>query len=298
MNRLRLLSALVVLHLATAMAGLAASNLTVRMVAGGGQFLFSPTNALINAGDTITWTNAHNGAPHDTTAGLTNSGTNNGWTTASFSAASGITFTFVFSNAGYFPYRCRIHADFPPGSGQIYHPEQTGSVMVVSAGVPPSVSITNPAGGDAFRVGSNVAVNVSATDDGAVTLVELLTNGALASSLTGPNFDFNLSFPAAGNFTLTARATDDGGLMNTSAPVDIFILTNAILTNFMTLTNGQVQFQVLGIAGQTYFIDASTDLSVWAPIVTNVAPSNLFPVLDAEAASNALRFYRSRQLSF
>jgi plastocyanin len=97
-----------------------------------GNYFFNPTNLTINVGDTVLWTNTTASTiTHDTTS-----------TNAAFSWASGDltstkrTFSLVFTNAGTFPYMCARHVLAPlPGNR---HPEQTGTVSVVSANVPPA----------------------------------------------------------------------------------------------------------------------------------------------------------------
>lgn len=96
-----------------------------------GSFFFSPTNLTINAGDTVLWTNTvATTITHDSTS-----------TNAAFPWASGDltsarrTFSLTFTNSGTFPYMCARHVLAPlPGNR---HPEQTGTVSVVTASVPP-----------------------------------------------------------------------------------------------------------------------------------------------------------------
>ena len=57
----------------------------------------------------------------------------------------------------------------------------------------------------------------------------------------------------------------------------------------------QFQFKILGIAGQTYTTEASTNQLNWSAIATNVAPSNTFDVTDPGSGNTQLRFYRARQ---
>jgi plastocyanin len=281
--------------LASTSAVSAASNHIVRARAvGGTTWVWQPTNVVIAVGDTVTWTNFHSVA-HDTTAGITNSGTNNGWASAPLApASSGETFPFTFTVAGNYPYRCRIHADFPPASGQQYHPEQTGLVMVVSMNLAPIISLTNPAPDTKFVAPATLNLQASATDDGTVTGVQFLMNGSPLGTVNAAPFELLTASLGAGNYTFAAIATDNGGLSSTSAPVPVFLLTNSILTN-IALSNGTAQFTVLGIAGQTYIFDTTVNLSNWQPFATSVAPANVFQVLDPAAAAFSNRNYRSRQ---
>lgn len=273
----------------------AASNYIVRARAVGGTvWVFQPTNIVIAVGDMITWTNSHS-VLHDTTAGITNSGTNNGWASPLLGiAGSGETFPFTFTVAGSYPYRCRTHADFPPPPLQQYHPEQTGSVTVVGMNLAPIISLTNPAPNTQVVAPSAINLQASATDDGTVTNVQFLMNGSPVGSDSAAPFELLTATLAAGNYSFTAVATDNGGLSATSAPVPVFLLTNSILTN-VALSNGAAQLTVVGIAGQTYFFDATTNLSNWLPFATSVAPANVFQVLDTNATGFPQRLYRSRQ---
>jgi len=270
----------------------AASNYVVRATASGGLYGFNPSGIMIAVGDTIIWTNAHPGATHDSTAGPPDSGTNNGWASQSLVFGSGQTFPFTFSSPGLYPYRCRQHADFNLGN---YHPEQTGSVTVVTMNLAPIVSLTNPAAGAGFVAPTAINLQADASDtDGTVTNVQFLVDGSPLGSVSMPPFELLTASLSAGNYSFSAVATDDGGLSATSAPVSVFLLTNAVLTNFV-FSNGTAHLTVLGIAGQTYFFDATTNLSNWLPFATSVAPSAVFQVMDSNAAAFPHRSYRGRQ---
>jgi plastocyanin len=282
---------------ATALASPAASNYVVRArVQGGVLWVFSPTNLVIAVGDTVTWTNAHGATAHDTTAGPANSGTNNGWASPLLTNNTGQTFPFTFSVPGNYPYRCRTHVD----SGAISpHPEQTGSVSVVGMNFAPIISLTNPPAGGAAVAPAAVLLQASASDgDGSVTNVQFLSNGSPLGSVTTAPFELLTGSLAAGNYSFTAIATDNSGLSATSAPVPFFLLTNAVLTN-VALSNGSARLTVHGIAGQTYILDATTNLALpdWQALATNVAPANVFEMVDSNAAAFPQRSYRGRQVA-
>jgi hypothetical protein len=57
-------------------------------------------------------------------------------------------------------------------------------------------------------------------------------------------------------------------------------------------TNGQFRFQVSGTAGPDYIIAASTNLSVWSDIFTNLSPSMPFQFTNNVTFTN--RFFRAR----
>jgi hypothetical protein len=63
------------------------------------------------------------------------------------------------------------------------------------------------------------------------------------------------------------------------------------LTRSAWLTNRQYQFRVAGTSGQSYIVQASTNLSTWTPILTNSA--TLFDFTDTNAVNFPKRFYRA-----
>lgn len=250
-----------------------------------GNFFFNPTNITINAGDYIRWTNTVSLTPHDSTR---ETGANT-WSVAPFSGST--TFLLQFTNAGNFPYYCKQHVV----TAVTKHPEQTGTVSVVAINLPPSVSLTNPLNNASFRAPTNLVLQASATDDGTVTNVQFFAGPTLLGNDTTFPYSFTLPNAAAGNYTFTARAQDNGGLSTTSAVINVFVLTNAVLTAPARLPDGKFRFSVQGVAGQTYAAESSTNLTVWSPFATNVAPANLFNITDSTSTNILQRFYRTRQ---
>ena len=84
-----------------------------------------------------------------------------------------------------------------------------------------------------------------------------------------------------------------------------------VLSDFLAATNpppqllapgfgagGAFQFNLTGIPGQNFVIEATEDLGLpsWTPIATNpIPPSGLLPVQDSEAAAHDQRFYRAHE---
>ena len=58
-------------------------------------------------------------------------------------------------------------------------------------------------------------------------------------------------------------------------------------------SNGQFQLQLSGLAGKSYWFQASTNLFDWLSLSTNTAPSNLFNLVDPAASNFPYRFYRA-----
>jgi hypothetical protein len=90
--------------------------------------------------------------------------------------------------------------------------------------IPPTVSITAPAGGSQFSAGADIAIAASAADsDGAVVSVSFFAGAThIGADSTSP---YTLTWPRVlpGQYSLTARATDDDGAVTMSAPVAITV---------------------------------------------------------------------------
>lgn len=111
----------------------------------------------------------------------------------------------------------------------------------VSAGTPPGVSITSPGNGSSFPVANPVSVVVSANSStSTVASVQLFANGvSLGAKSTFP-YTFTWTPSAAGNYSLTAIATDALGGIATSTAVSVTIGGNSAPTiSLITPTSGQ-----------------------------------------------------------
>jgi GH18 family chitinase/chitodextrinase len=91
----------------------------------------------------------------------------------------------------------------------------------------PAVSITSPAGGASFAAPASVNITASATDaDGTVAKVEYYSAGAKIGEATSSPFSYTWGGVAAGTYSLTAKATDNGGATTTSGTVNITVTGN------------------------------------------------------------------------
>jgi pimeloyl-ACP methyl ester carboxylesterase len=112
--------------------------------------------------------------------------------------------------------------------------------------VAPTVSVTSPANGASYTAPANINVNVSAADsDGSVTKVELLVGGNVLGTDTSAPYTLSWNNVPAGNYTVSARATDNAGATKVSTGIAISVKapTNApalpvIKKTFTTLQIG------------------------------------------------------------
>lgn len=105
----------------------------------------------------------------------------------------------------------------------------TSSAVNITVGVivPPTVSITSPANGATYFSGVTVPINATAADaDGTVDSVKFYVDGvAIGSDITSP-YSINWT-STVGLHSLTARAIDNSGAANTSAPVSIQVFSSS-----------------------------------------------------------------------
>ena len=269
---------------------LPAAEIAVKIREIGNRFVFDPTNIVINAGDSVIWTNS-GPSPHDTTHNPSSGARL--WTSGLL--AVGKKFTNTFNQAGYYPYICAVHIAM--------HPEQTGTVTVASTTLPPSVALVNPTNNARFFAPATIDLEATASSNDGIAQVEFFAGAKSVGKVTAMPYKFVASELAAGNYALTAVATGIKGLSTTSAVVSVTVTTPPAvqLVNLGSLLSGEFQLTASrGEAGQTCYIEASSDLVRWTRIATNIFPPNLCPICpafnftDTQAPSFPHRFYRAQ----
>ncbi|HYE16287.1 MAG TPA: carboxypeptidase regulatory-like domain-containing protein [Pyrinomonadaceae bacterium] len=90
--------------------------------------------------------------------------------------------------------------------------------------LPPTVSLTSPAGGTGYQSGDTVRLAAEVSDaDGTVTTVRFYANGQLVGADTQAPFAFDWTEVRGGDYALTATATDDGGAEARSSAANITV---------------------------------------------------------------------------
>ena len=125
----------------------------------------------------------------------------------------------VLDRIGYDPFDIRIA---PPS------PFTAPPIVPVNA--PPSVTVTSPGAADTFVAPASVSVTAAAQDsDGSIQSVEFFSGSSSIGVATSSPFTVTMSNVLAGQYVLTARATDDAGAQTTSQPVVINVTSaNAV----------------------------------------------------------------------
>ena len=111
-------------------------------------------------------------------------------------------------------------------NGQQFTTAAEINVGICNSGIAPTVSITSPANNASFNTPVNITIAATASDaDGTVAKVEFFEGAnKLGEDLTSP-YSFTWNNVASGNYLLTAKATDNGGLITTSSAVNISVIS-------------------------------------------------------------------------
>ncbi|HVQ41981.1 MAG TPA: Ig-like domain-containing protein, partial [Vicinamibacterales bacterium] len=158
----------------------------------------------------------------------------------------------------------------------------------VSAGnQPPTVSLTSPAPNATFAFGAPIPITADAADaDGTIATVAFYADGQLLNTDATSPFAFTWPNASAGNHTLTAVATDNGGQPTTSAPVGISVTApagsaSALFAGVDSTTQGNWS-NLYGSAGYSIVGDA-TSLPAYATLTLPGAESWVWSASTAEA---------------
>ncbi|MBC7485254.1 MAG: RICIN domain-containing protein [Cytophagaceae bacterium] len=109
------------------------------------------------------------------------------------------------------------------------------SAVTVKVNQPPTVSITSPAN-NATYVG-NATINFTATasdTDGSVSKVEYYNGASLIGSATIFPYAMSWTNVGVGTYTITAKATDNLGVVTTSAAISVIVNANQLPTVSIT----------------------------------------------------------------
>jgi len=94
----------------------------------------------------------------------------------------------------------------------------------LASNVPPTVSVTSPANGATLMAPANITITASASDsDGTISKVDFYQGTTLIGTDTIAPYSFNWNNFAAGSYSLTAKATDNGGATSTSGAVTVTV---------------------------------------------------------------------------
>lgn len=112
---------------------------------------------------------------------------------------------------------------------QIRHDGATQITVVVSGvGTIETVKLTSPADGSTFVAPAtiNLSASASASTGQTITKVDFYNGSTLLGTTTSAPYTYIWNTVSAGQYTLTAKATDSSGVVTTSSPVSIQVNNN------------------------------------------------------------------------
>lgn len=119
-------------------------------------------------------------------------------------------------------------------------------------GTPPTVSITSPVNNSTYTTIQTVNLGANAADtDGSITKVEFYDGTTLLGSDMNAPYTFAWSGMSAGTHSLTAKATDNAGLLSTSIPVSVTIqAVQAPFKGAVSQIPGRIEAEDYDLGGQ------------------------------------------------
>ena len=112
---------------------------------------------------------------------------------------------------------------------------------------PPTVLLTSPAAGSVFVAAANISLSATATASAGVQKVDFYQGTTLLGTATaGPNNSYNYAWSsvAGGNYSVTAKATDNNGVTTISTPLSATVLPFTPPAALETPVTAQVQTTV------------------------------------------------------
>jgi plastocyanin len=174
----------------------------------------------------------------------------------------------------------------------------TNSISLI-VDAPPTVTITSPTNGASFLAPWTGSIQATVGDaDGTVSKVQFFAGVTSLGTVTNPpaNATLNVNL-AAGNYSLTAVATDNRGASTTSPVVNISVVTPGaiVISAASRVLPSGFQFTFTANPGSAYVIWRAQGLTSFTPIATNTAASDKVTFLDNNATAD-VGFYRVQLL--
>jgi len=161
---------------------------------------------------------------------------------------------------------------------------------------PPTVAITNPANSAIFIAPANIVISAKASDDdGSIALVEFFQDGTRLGAATNEPYSFSWTSVSAGNYILTAKATDNLGAATVSTPVAISVTNSppaAVVIQNPAVSDGAVRFSFATQAGPNYSVQFTDSLARvnWQEVTNFIGAGATVSVTNT--TTSAERFYR------
>jgi beta-glucanase (GH16 family) len=171
----------------------------------------------------------------------------------------GTDFVFTKNIANGIPLSIYFTYNTPPGgernSSANPHSYTVGTNCTGIAGTAPTVSITSPTNNASYTEPASVTINANAADaDGTITSVEFYRGATLIGTDNTAPYSVNWANAAAGNYTISAKATDNSGFFTISSLVNIVVNIDNSAGFCGTLANGDYSYRVEYVNGQVVVV--------------------------------------------
>ncbi len=94
-------------------------------------------------------------------------------------------------------------------------------------GSAPSVDITSPSSNNTFTAPASITISANASDDDGISKVEFYNGSTLLNTEYAAPYSYTWQDVPAGNYTITARATDITGIQTTSTGVPVSVVNSS-----------------------------------------------------------------------
>ncbi|OGB95057.1 MAG: hypothetical protein A3G82_07580 [Burkholderiales bacterium RIFCSPLOWO2_12_FULL_67_210] len=171
-------------------------------------------------------------------------------------------YSFSWNNVAAGSYQ--ITARATDNSGAVTASAAVAVTVNAPANQAPTVSLTAPATGASFTAPASITFSANAADsDGSIASVAFYNGATLLGSDTSAPYSFSWSNVAAGNYSITAQATDNSGAITTSAAVAVTVNAPANQAPTVSLTAPAAGAQFTAPASVTLSANAAdTDGSI------------------------------------
>jgi hypothetical protein len=158
---------------------------------------------------------------------------------------------------------------------------------------PPVVSVTSPIDGGIYVAPASISLSATASSDQGIAQVQFYHDGTLIGTGTGSGpYTLTWSGVAAGTYAVTAKATDNNGVVTVSLPVNVTVApSGATVLSGSSLSSSGFQFTISGVSGAQVSVFATEDFATWSSLGLVTLAGGTYNYLDSAAGSHAHRFY-------
>lgn len=182
-------------------------------------------------------------------------------------------------------------------AGQVMYSQRLGTTPpTITAITNRSITVNSTAGPIAFTIGDDATAvgSLGLTKECSNTNLIPLNNIVFGGSGANRTVAITPQSNQAGTATITIIVTDGQGA-RTFASFDLTVVSPApnppVLSNY-SLSNQLFQVTITGDAGADYYIQASTNLTDWQTVFTNLNAAPPLIWTDAQTTNFSQRFYR------